>query len=87
MSGKKGLVPSNFIEEISMPENSIARYEMYSTRSGSESYSRSMQNDRSYSQYSSQQHQKQQQQRLSTTESEKRSSLSSTFGGRRRVCN
>jgi len=82
--GKKGLVPSNFIEEISMPENSIARYEMYSTRSGSESYSRSMQNDRSYSQYSSQQHQKQQQQRLSTTESEKRSSLSSTFGGRRR---
>ncbi|XP_065071274.1 uncharacterized protein LOC135695965 isoform X3 [Rhopilema esculentum] len=77
--GKKGLVPSNFIEEISMPENSYSTTSnMYSSRGGSESFSRSMQTGRSsYGQTSSSSQQQGQ-------EYEKRSSLSSTNNGRRR---
>ena len=89
MRGKKGLVPSNFIEEISMPENSYSHSsDMYTSRSGGESYSRTAQSSStSYGQTTSSQ---QQQQRsmtssgLTTSEYEKRSSLS-TNGGRKRV--
>eukprot|EP00794_Sanderia_malayensis_P005320 gene5320-5989_t len=74
---KKGLVPSNFLEEISVGDsNSMYSRDSYVANSNA---SEASQSSRSYS-HSTQQHQR----RASNSEYEKRSSLSSVSGGRKR---